>query len=166
MCRVIMGVEDRGADLLLRRDADLPDEPRENRRRLLDELREGRDVLTARPLDVVVGVASHCNITCGFCVGPEGQYGELTDRRREELEAWLPTLLSIGVSGPGEPLMSKNFLALLAHMARREYPALGVSLTTPSAPLGTNTFMRSVLTAVLDHKQRDYKTGLSLEFYY
>ncbi len=130
MCRVIMGVEDRGADLLLRRDADLPDEPRENRRRLLDELREGRDVLTARPLDVVVGVASHCNITCGFCVGPEGRYGELTDRRREELQTWLPTLLSIGVSGPGEPLMSRNFLALLAHMAQRGYPALGVSLTT------------------------------------
>ncbi len=53
---------------------------------------------------------------------------------------------------------------LLAHASSEL--VLGVSLTTPSAPLGTNTFMRSVLTAVLDHKQRDYKTGLSLEFYY
>ncbi|MFO0627621.1 MAG: radical SAM protein [Polyangiales bacterium] len=130
MCRVILGVEDRGAELLLRRDADLPDEARANRHRLLDELREGRDVLTARPLDLIVGVASHCNITCGFCHGPKGLYGELSDRRRDEIQAWLPTLLSIGVSGPGEPLMSRNFLALLAHMAQRGYPALGVSLTT------------------------------------
>jgi pyruvate-formate lyase-activating enzyme len=130
MCRVILGVEDRGAELLLRRDADLPDEARENRRRLLEELREGRDVLTARPLDLIIGVASHCNITCGFCHGPKGLYGELTDRRRDEVQAWLPTLLSIGVSGPGEPLMSRNFLTLLGHMAERRYPALGVSLTT------------------------------------
>ena len=130
MCRTVMGVEDRGAELLAEPDGALSPLVVANRDRLLDELRAGRWVLDAKPLDLVLGVASHCNIECGFCVGPKGSYGELTDARRDEVITWLPSLMSLTVSGPGEPLMSRNYLALLADVAERAYPSLRVSLTT------------------------------------
>lgn len=130
MCRTVMGVEDRGTDLLALSDAELTPAVVANRRLLLDEMRAGRSVLTARPLDLVMGVASHCNIDCGFCAGPEGAYGELTDARRDEVSSWLPSLISLTVAGPGEPLMSRNYLALLEEIATGAYPTLRVSLTT------------------------------------
>gem|GEM_PF-1055202 len=130
MCRTVMGVEDRGADLLAVPDAELSPEVVANRRLLLDEMRAGRTVLTALPLDLVMGVASHCNIDCGFCQGPQGEFGELTDARRDEIAAWLPSLMSFTVSGPGEPLMSRNYLSLLHEIAERAYPSLRVSVTT------------------------------------
>jgi MoaA/NifB/PqqE/SkfB family radical SAM enzyme len=97
---------------------------------LLEEIHAGKSVLTARPLDLMIGVSAHCNISCGFCDGPLGQYGDLSDRRRDEIVELLPTLMSFGVSGPGEPLMNKNFLALLGHISDVGYPSLTVSLTT------------------------------------
>jgi MoaA/NifB/PqqE/SkfB family radical SAM enzyme len=130
MCRTVMGVEDRGAEFLTLPDRELSPLVVANRSRLFDELRAGRWVLDAKPLDLVMGVASHCNIECGFCVGPKGSYGELTDARRDEVITWLPSLMSLTVSGPGEPLMSRNYLALLEDVARRAYPSLRVSLTT------------------------------------
>lgn len=130
MCRTVMGVEDRGTDLLVTPDAELAPAVAANRRALLDEMRAGRTVLEARPLDLVMGVASHCNIECGFCVGPRGAYGELTDARRDEIIAWLPTLMGFTVAGPGEPLMSRNYLAILGEIATGRYPSLRVSVTT------------------------------------
>ena len=130
MCRTVMGVEDRSAELLARHDHELTPEVVANRRLLLDEMRAGRTVLTATPLELVMGVSANCNITCGFCHGPEGRYGELTDARREEIERWLPNLMSLSVSGPGEPLMSRNYLRLLERIAGGNYPSLRVALTT------------------------------------
>lgn len=130
MCRTVMGVEDRGADFISRPDHALTPAMIANRDLLLEEMRAGATTLTARPLDLTVGVASHCNITCGFCVGPQGREGELTDARRDEIKTWLPSLMSFGVVGPGEPLMSGNFLALLAYIADGDFAALKVTLTT------------------------------------
>lgn len=141
MCRTVMGVEDRAADLFARPDDELTEAVAANRRRLADEMREGKVVLESRPLEMVVGVASHCNITCGFCVGPAGVTGELTDRRRDEIIGWLPTLMSFGVAGPGEPLMSRNYLAILQHIADVGYPTLSVELTT-NGTLLTPEFLR------------------------
>jgi pyruvate-formate lyase-activating enzyme len=78
----------------------------------------------------VIGVASHCNISCGFCSGPMGSYGELTERRLDEVMAQLPTLMNLSVVGPGEPLMSKLFPRLLEHINDTGYPSLHVSMTT------------------------------------
>ncbi len=140
MCRTVMGVEDRGAELLARHDHELTPAVIANRRLLLDEMSEGRAVLSATPLELVMGVSANCNITCGFCHGPEGRYGELTDARREEIERWLPALMSFSVSGPGEPLMSRNYLRLLEHIADVGYPSLRVALTT-NGTLLTPTFL-------------------------
>lgn len=141
MCRIVMGVEERGAMHFLRRDAELSETIVENRRLLIEEINEGKSVLTAKPLELMVGVSSHCNITCGFCDGPQGLYGELTDRRRDDIITLLPTLMSLGVSGPGEPLMSPNYRALLAHVADTVYPGLAISLTT-NGTLLTPEFLR------------------------
>jgi MoaA/NifB/PqqE/SkfB family radical SAM enzyme len=130
MCRVVMGVEERGVSNFQRPAAELTPEIVANRHHLLEEIHARRNVLTAKPLDLMMGVSAHCNISCGFCDGPLGQYGDLSDRRRDEIIGLLPTLMSFGVSGPGEPLMNKNFLALLAHISDVGYPALFVSLTT------------------------------------
>lgn len=130
MCRTVMGVEDRGANLLAVPDRELDPRVVANRDQLLEEMRAGRSVLDAKPLELVMGVAGNCNIECGFCVGPKGAYGELTDARRDEVAAWLPSLMSFNVSGPGEPLMSRNYLALLGEIAARDYPSLRVSMTT------------------------------------
>jgi sulfatase maturation enzyme AslB (radical SAM superfamily) len=130
MCRVVMGVEERGVVYFQRSEDELTPAIVANRRLLLEEIHAGKDVLTAKPVDLVMGVAAHCNISCGFCDGPLGSYGDLTDRRRDEIIELLPTLMSFGVSGPGEPLMNKNFLALLHHISDAGYPSLVVSLTT------------------------------------
>lgn len=130
MCRVVMGVEERGIAYFQRSDSELTPALIANRNLLREEIHAGREVLTAKPIDLVFGVSAHCNISCGFCDGPLGKYGDLTDQRRDEIVAWLPTLLSFGVSGPGEPLMNKNFLYLLGHISDVGYPALSVSLTT------------------------------------
>lgn len=129
-CRVILGVEEPFFDAITRPDAELTPEIVANRRRLIEEVREGRVVLDAKPLELVIGVASHCNISCGFCSGPLGAYGELTERRLEEILGVLPSLMSLSVIGPGEPLMSQRFPRLLEHINDRGYPALHVSLTT------------------------------------
>ncbi len=130
MCRVVMGVEERGLAFFQRDDADLTPAVAENRRRLIEEVNARKSVLTAKPLELMVGVSSNCNISCGFCDGPLGQYGELTDRRRDEILTLMPTLMAFGVSGPGEPLMSPNYLKLLEHMATGAFPSLRVSMTT------------------------------------
>src|SRR5262249_6504955 len=70
------------------------------------------------------------NISCSFCVGPEGAYGEMSERRMEQIVELLPTLMNFDVIGPGEPLMSVRFPALLAHIADTGYPSLSVSITT------------------------------------
>jgi MoaA/NifB/PqqE/SkfB family radical SAM enzyme len=49
--------------------------------------------------------------------------------------------MSFGVSGPGEPLMSRNYLAILQHIADVGYPALSVALTT-NGTLLTPEFLR------------------------
>jgi len=140
MCRVVMGVEERSTALLTRPDDELTRAVVENRRALADEIRAGAQVLTARPLELVMGVAGKCNITCGFCVGPTGGYGELTDRHTEQVIAWLPTLMTFSVSGPGEPLMSRNYLRLLKHIADVGYPSLAMALTT-NGTLVTPSFL-------------------------
>ena len=129
-CRPMLGVVEPFFDALTRPDDRLSPEIVANRRRLIEEIREGRSVLTANPLELVLGVASHCNITCGFCTGPMGAYGELSQRRFGEVIELLPPLMTLSVNGAGEPLMSKRFPALLAHINDRGYPALQVSLTT------------------------------------
>jgi molybdenum cofactor biosynthesis enzyme MoaA len=129
-CRPILGVEEPFFDALTRPDDVLTPEIVANRRHLIEEVREGRSVLTAKPLELVLGVASHCNISCGFCSGPLGSYGELTERRMHEVIALLPSLMTLSVIGPGEPLMSVRFPKLLEHINDRGYPALQVSLTT------------------------------------
>lgn len=130
MCRVVMGVEERGLQHFQRADVDLTTPVVENRRRLLEEIHARRDVLTAHPLELMIGVSAHCNISCGFCDGPLGAYGDLTDKRRDEIITLLPSMMAFGVSGPGEPLMSPNYLRLLAHIADGAYPSLRMSLTT------------------------------------
>jgi len=129
-CRPMLGVEEPFFDALTRPDGELTPAIVANRRRLIEEIRDGRSVLTAHPLELVLGVASHCNITCGFCTGPMGAYGELTERRFDEVVELLPTLMTLSVIGPGEPLMSQRFPKLLAHINDRGYSALQVSLTT------------------------------------
>ena len=129
-CRVLLGVEDRGVDFITRPDDELTDDIVRNRKLLLDEIRGKQDELSAAPLEISIGVSANCNITCGFCSGPGGLYGELSDRRREQVIELLPTLMTLSVSGPGEPLMSPSFQKLLAHIADHGYPALYLSLTT------------------------------------
>jgi len=130
MCRVVMGVEERGIQYFQRPDAELTREVIANRERLREEIHAGKSVLTAKPLELMMGVSAHCNISCGFCDGPRGAWGDLSDRHRDEITAWLPSLMSFGVSGPGEPLMNRNFVALLQHISDVGYPSLIVSLTT------------------------------------
>lgn len=129
-CRVILGVEERGVDLLKRRAEGLDPRVLENRALVLADIRERRAVMRAAPLEIAVGVSSHCNITCGFCTGPQGAYGELSPRRLDELVELLPTLMNLTVSGPGEPLMSPSFQALLRHISAARYPSLDLSMTT------------------------------------
>ncbi len=129
-CRVVLGVEERGVAFLTRPDDDFDPEVVRNRRLLLDDMNERRAVLRALPLDLCVGVSAHCNISCGFCTGPMGRYGELSDRRYDEVVALLPTLMHLGAVGPGEPLMSAGFNRLLGHVVERGYPSLTVSVTT------------------------------------
>lgn len=129
-CRVMLGVEEPFVDVLARPDDELTPEIVANRRLLIEEVRAGRDVLTAKPLELVIGVASHCNISCGFCSGPMGSYGELTERRMAEVMELLPTLMNLSVVGPGEPLMSRLFPELLKHINDRGYPGLQVAMTT------------------------------------
>jgi MoaA/NifB/PqqE/SkfB family radical SAM enzyme len=130
MCRVVMGVEERGISNFQRPDEEFTPAVVANRRLLREEIHAHKNVLTAKPLDLMIGVSAHCNISCGFCDGPLGQYGDLSDRRRDQIIELLPTLMSFGVSGPGEPLMNRNFLALLEHISDVGYPSLTVSLTT------------------------------------
>lgn len=129
-CRVMLGVEEPFFDALTRPESELTDAVVENRRRLADEVRAGAVSLTAKPLELVLGVASHCNISCGFCTGPMGSYGELTERRFDEVVELLPTLMTLSVIGPGEPLMSLRFPKLLEHINDRGYDSLQVSLTS------------------------------------
>jgi MoaA/NifB/PqqE/SkfB family radical SAM enzyme len=125
-----MGVEERGISNFQRPDEEYTPAIVANRRLLLEEIHAHKNVLTAKPLDLMIGVSAHCNISCGFCDGPLGQYGDLSEKRRDEIIELLPTLMSFGVSGPGEPLMNRNFLALLGHISDVGYPSLTVSLTT------------------------------------
>jgi molybdenum cofactor biosynthesis enzyme MoaA len=129
-CRVILGVEERGSTFFRIPDASLSPSVRENRRRLLEEILAGRDLLTATPLELTLGVSAHCNFTCGFCTGPQGAYGELTEARLTEVLSWLPGLMQLSVVGPGEPLMSVTFQKLLAEIGTGRYPSLRLSLTT------------------------------------
>jgi MoaA/NifB/PqqE/SkfB family radical SAM enzyme len=101
-----------------------------NRARLRDEICRGATVLDSTPLELTLGVSAHCNFTCGFCSGPEGKYGELSERRLAEVISWLPSLMQLTVVGPGEPLMSVTFRELLERIATDGYPSLTVSLTT------------------------------------
>jgi MoaA/NifB/PqqE/SkfB family radical SAM enzyme len=126
----MLGVEEPFFDALTHPDAELTPAVVANRRLLLEEINAGRSELTAKPLELVIGVASHCNISCGFCSGPMGSYGELTERRLAEVMAQLPTLMNLSVVGPGEPLMSKLFPKLLEHINDTGYPSLHVSMTT------------------------------------
>ena len=41
-----------------------------------------------------------------------------------------------------------------------------VSLVTPTAGLASSSFLRTTVSAVLDHKKRDYKMGVGVELYY
>lgn len=129
-CRVILGVEERGKPFFRIPDEALSPSVAENRRLLLQEILEGRDVLTATPLELTLGVSAHCNFTCGFCTGPQGAYGELSEQRLVEVMSWLPGLMQLSVVGPGEPLMSVTFQKLLAEIGTGRYPSLRVSLTT------------------------------------
>ena len=129
-CRVILGVEERGRPFFRIPDATLSPSVRENRRLLLEEILAGRDKLTAMPLELTLGVSAHCNFTCGFCTGPQGAYGELTEARLAEVLTWLPGLMQLSVVGPGEPLMSVTFQKLLAEIGTGRYPSLRLSLTT------------------------------------
>jgi hypothetical protein len=129
-CRVILGVERRGLPLL-DVDADtLAPEVEANRRLVLAELAEGRSTLRATPLELGINASSRCNFSCGFCAGPEGRFGELSEARFAQTVAWLPAMMQLVVPGPGEPLMSPSFLRLLEHVAQRGYPSLSISLTT------------------------------------
>jgi MoaA/NifB/PqqE/SkfB family radical SAM enzyme len=129
-CRVVLGVEERGVAFLTRPDDELDPAVAANRRLLLNDMNERRAVLRALPLDLCVGVSAHCNISCGFCTGPMGRYGNLGDRRYDEVVSLLPTLLHLAAVGPGEPLMSPGFNRLLGHIVERGYPSLTVSVTT------------------------------------
>lgn len=129
-CRVVLGVEERGTAFLQRPDDELDPLVVANRRLLLDDMNAMRPELQALPLDLCVGVSSHCNISCGFCTGPMGRYGELSERRYGEVVELLPTLMHLSAVGPGEPLMSAGFQRLLGHIADRGYPSLTVSVTT------------------------------------
>jgi pyruvate-formate lyase-activating enzyme len=129
-CRVILGVEERGVPFFQFPDADIDPRVASNRARLRAEIGRGATVLEATPLELTLGVSAHCNFTCGFCSGPQGEYGELSERRLAEVIAWLPGLMQLTVVGPGEPLMSASFLRLLEHIATAGYPSLTVSLTT------------------------------------
>ncbi len=129
-CRVVLGVEERGVSFLTRPDDELDPAVVANRRLLLEDMAEGRGELRALPLDLCVGVSAHCNITCGFCTGPMGRYGDLSDRRYDEVVAMLPTMMHLSAVGPGEPLMSAAFNRLLGHVVDRGYPSLAVSVTT------------------------------------
>ncbi len=130
MCRVVMGVEERGLEYFRPADQDLPRALAGNRRLLLEEIHAGKAVLTAKPLELMASASANCNIECGFCDGPKGATGDISDRRRDEIVELLPTLMSLGASGLGEPLMGKNYLFLLGHIADHGYPGLSVSLTT------------------------------------
>jgi molybdenum cofactor biosynthesis enzyme MoaA len=141
-CAVLLGQGPRGLPLLERPDRDLSEPARLNRQLLIEEIRQREQVLTASPLEVAVGVAARCNIRCGFCTGPSGDYGELGERRMAELEPWLPTLLSLVVSGPGEPLMSRSFRTLLARLGQGRHRSLSVSLTT-NGTLMVPAFLRA-----------------------
>ena len=125
-----MGVEERGLSCFEPADEDLAPPVAANRRLLLAEVVEGKSFLSANPLELDAGVSARCNISCGFCNGPEEGYGDLTDRRRDEIAGMLPSLMRFGVCGPGEPLMSPNYLALLGQISDTGYPSLSVSLTT------------------------------------
>lgn len=129
-CRVILGVEERGSPFFLIPDAQLSPSVAENRRRLLDEIASGADLLTSTPLELTLGVSAHCNFTCGFCTGPQGAFGELSETRLAEVLGWLPGLMQLSVVGPGEPLMSVTFNRLLEELATGRYPSLRVSMTT------------------------------------
>ncbi|MCB9506659.1 MAG: radical SAM protein [Myxococcales bacterium] len=143
MCRVLLGVEPRrGEDMLRRPPSELTPEVHENRMLLVDELNRGAEFMTANPLMLCVGVASRCNISCGFCTGPLGTHGELTDLRYDEVLRFLPTLMSLSIVGPGEPLMSKNFGRLLEHVETQGYPSLQLSITTNGTLLSPQWFRR------------------------
>jgi pyruvate-formate lyase-activating enzyme len=129
-CRVILGVEERGTRFFTIPDGELDPRVARNRSRLLDEIRNGKSVLESTPLELTVGVSAHCNFTCGFCTGPQGQFGELSERRLGDVMEYLPGLMQLSVVGPGEPLMSVTFKRLLSHIAEHGYPSLCVSLTT------------------------------------
>ena len=129
-CRVILGVEERGVRFFTIPDLDLAPSVAENRRRLVEEVRAGKSVLESTPLELTMGVSAHCNFTCSFCSGPQGSYGELSERRLEEVIRWLPGLMQLTIVGPGEPLMSVTFKKLMEEIATREFPSLTVSLTT------------------------------------
>lgn len=129
-CRVILGVEERGSPFYRIPDAQLAPTVAENRRRLLDEIARGVDLLSATPLELTLGVSAHCNFTCGFCTGPQGAFGELSEARLAEVMSWLPGLMQLSVVGPGEPLMSVTFNRLLDELATGRYPSLRVSMTT------------------------------------
>src|SRR5262249_11145069 len=81
MCRVVMGVEERGIANFQRPDSEFTPAIVANRRLLLEEIHAGKSVLNAKPLDLMIGASAHCNISCGFCDGPLGAYGDLSDRR-------------------------------------------------------------------------------------
>jgi hypothetical protein len=67
------------------------------------------------------------------------------------------------LAGSGQAASQGLAPVLTAHASSEM--VLGVSLQTPSASPVSNTFMRSTLTAVLDHRQRDYKLGAAVEMY-
>lgn len=129
-CRVMLGVEESFLDVLTRPESELTDTVIANRRHLVSEFKSGAVKLTAKPLELVLGVASHCNISCGFCSGPMGAYGELTERRLDEVIGYLPTLMNLSVIGPGEPLMSLRLPKLLEHINDHGYPSLQVAMTS------------------------------------
>lgn len=130
----------------LRRDEDdlievtgVSDRFLDNRLRHYQELMTGSEVLSSKPLHLAVGPTWACNFSCAFChsVPLREKTGrpELGREFYDKLVAYLPYVHELSVSGPGEPLVSKQFRGFLDRTDFAEFPDFRITLTTNGSML-------------------------------
>jgi molybdenum cofactor biosynthesis enzyme MoaA len=95
---------------------------------------ERATVLESSAIELAIGPTYRCNSSCLMCHSvPKrhaGERSELPPSFYGELAELLPTLRSLHVSGPGEPLLAEPFVEFLRETDWSGLPDLGVHLTT------------------------------------
>jgi len=111
---------------------------------------------------IQIEITTRCNFTCGFCAGRHMPQQDLTRADFNAVLAAWPGSKAVEIQGEGEPLLHKDFFALLAD-AQQHCPDAVLS-TISNGSLLTTTNIHALLHSPLHHLWISLETLSPLHF--